>query len=131
MGAGDIIFMVVVITVAALMTVLNKKVPAWLGFILVLLGGLAAIAGGAAMKNFKIIPVGVAFVIATILLWATGATSTPSTNSDDGDGSAGKYPDPDTLGATARNAPWWAWLISTVVVVAGFLVGFLAIPTRA
>jgi hypothetical protein len=131
MGPGDIIFMVVVVAVAALMTVLKGKVPAWLGFILVLLGGLVCIVGGAATRNFKVIPVGVAFVIATILLWATGATSSPSTNSDDGDGSAGKYPDPDTLGATARNAPWWAWVISTVVVIAGFLVGFLAIPTRA
>ena len=86
----DIVFMVVVVAVAGLMLILKGKVPAWLGFVLVLLGGLVAIVGGA-------------------------------------DASAGKYPDPDTLGAAVSNAPWWARVISLVLVIGGFAVGF-AIP---
>lgn len=116
MGPGDIIFMVVVVAVAALMTVLKGKVPAWLGFILVLLGGLVCIVGGAATKNFKAIPVGVAFVIATILMWVGSATSSAATDSDS-----------NTLGAAVSNAPWWAWVISAVLVIGGFAVG-IAIP---
>jgi hypothetical protein len=123
MSIGEIIFMVAVVAVAALMTVLKGKVPAWLGFILMLAASVVAIVGGAATKNFKAIPLGVAGVIGTIIAWVTGATSSPATNPDlPDDGSSSRRDDPDTLGGVASNIRWWGWLIIAAVVVAAVAV---------
>jgi hypothetical protein len=116
MSMGEIIFMVAVVAVAILMTILKNKVPAVLGFILMLVASLAAVVGGAATKNFKAIPLGVAGIIGTIIAWVTGATSSPATN---GGG------DTDTLGGVAANIQWWAWLIIAALVVGAVAVTFL------
>jgi hypothetical protein len=118
MATGDIIFMVVVVAVAVLVTVLKGKVPAWLGFVLMLAASVAAIAGGAATKNFKAIPLGVAGVIGTIVAWVTGATSSASASDD-------------TLGGVASNITWWAWLVIAVLVVGAVAVTFVIPEARA
>jgi len=128
MNTGEIIFMVAVVAVAVLMTILKGKVPAWLGFILMLAASLAAVVGGAATKNFKAIPLGVAGIIGTIVAWATGATSSPATNPElPDDGSSSRRDDPDTLGGVAGNIRWWAWLIIAALVAGAVAVTF-AIP---
>src|SRR4051812_40225839 len=58
MSTGEILFMVAVVAVAILVTALKSKVPAWLGFILMLVASAVAIVGGAATQNYKAIPLG-------------------------------------------------------------------------
>src|SRR5215467_4191241 len=98
MEVGDILFMVLVVAVAVLMAILKNKVPHWLGFVLMLLASIVAIAGGAATKNYKAIPLGVAGVIGTIIAWVSGATSQPVASDD-------------TLGGVAERIRWYSWLI--------------------
>jgi drug/metabolite transporter (DMT)-like permease len=111
MKPGDIIFMVLVVAVALLVTVLKNKVPNWLGFILMIAAGLGAIAGGAATKNYKAIPLGTAGALGAIVAWASGATSSAAAADD-------------TLGGVASNIPWWAWLIIAALMVAAIVVTF-------
>jgi hypothetical protein len=125
MSIGEIIFMVVVVGIATLMTILKGKVPAWLGFVLMLLASLVAVVGGAATHSLKAVPLGVAGVICTIIAWVTGARSSPATNPDlPGDDDRPKRDDPDTLGGIARNIRWWAWLSIAGLVVASIVVTF-------
>jgi hypothetical protein len=116
MSVGEIIFMVAVVVVAVLMAILKDKLPAWAGFLLMIAAGIVAIAGGAATKNYRAVPLGVAAVIGTVILWIAGATSAPSV-SDSG----------DTLGGTASNARWYIWLIVAGLLVGGVGIGF-ALP---
>ena len=109
------------------MTILKGKMPAWLGFILLLLASLVAINGGAVTKEFKAIPIGVAGVIGTIIAWVSGATSSPATNPDLPDDGP-RRDDPDTIGGVAGQVRWYAWLIIAGVVVVAVAVTF-AIPT--
>jgi len=116
MSVGEILFMVLVVAVAVLMAILKNKMPSWLGFVLMLLASIVAIAGGAATKNYKAIPLGVAGVIGTIVAWVSGATSQPAASDD-------------TLGGIAERVPWYSWLIIAVVLVAGVGIGF-AVPSH-
>jgi len=118
MSIGEIIFMVAVVGVAILVTILKSKVPAWLGFVLMLAASVVAIVGGAATHNFKAVPLGVAGVIGTIIAWVTGATSSAAASDD-------------TLGGVAENIRWWAWLIIAALVVGAMAVTFAIPETRA
>ena len=132
MSIGEIIFMVAVVGVAVLVTILKSKVPAWLGFILMLAASVVAIVGGAVTNNFKAIPLGVAGVIGTLIAWFAGAKSSPATNPDlPDDGSSSRRDDPDTLGGVAANINWVAWLIIAVLVVAAIAVTFAIPAARA
>lgn len=125
MKTGEIIFIVVVVAVAILVTVLKGKLPAWLGFILMLAASVAAIVGGAAIKEFKVIPVGAAGVICTIIAWVAGAVSKPATNPDlPGDDDRPRRDDPDTLGGVASKITLVPWLIIAALVVAAVVVTF-------
>jgi hypothetical protein len=114
MSIGEIIFMVAVVGVAVLMAILKDKVPAWLGFVLMLVASAVAIVGGAVTSEFKAIPLGVAGVIGTIIAWVTGAKSSASA-------------DDDTLGGIASNIGFVPWLIIAAVVAGAAAVTF-AIP---
>jgi len=128
MSVGEIVFMVAVVAVALLMTVLKGKVPAWLGFLLMLIASIVVIVGSAVTGGYKAIPLGVAGVIGTILVWIFGATSQPATNPDLPGGDDGqRRDDPDTLGGVASRVRWWTWLVVAVLVVGGFGLSF-AIP---
>jgi hypothetical protein len=132
MSIGEIIFMVAVVGVAVLVTILKSKVPAWLGFILMLAASVVAIVGGAVTNNFKAIPLGVAGVIGTLIAWFAGAKSSAATNPDlPDDGSSSRRDDPDTLGGVAANISWVAWLIVAVLVVAAIAVTFAIPAARA
>jgi hypothetical protein len=127
MSGVDILFMVLVVGVAILMAILKDRVPSWLGFVLMLAAAIAAIVGGAATKHYKVVPLGVAGMLSTILVWITGATSRPSTNYDpDEDRDRGRD-SADTLGGIATRVKWWAWLIAAGLVLGGVAVGF-ALP---
>jgi hypothetical protein len=115
MSAGEILFMVLVVAVAGLMTALKDKVPSWLGFVLMLAASVAAIIGSAATKNYKAIPLGVAGVVCTIIAWVSGATSKPQASDD-------------TLGGVAEHIPGLAWVFIAVLMLAGFGISF-AIPS--
>jgi hypothetical protein len=133
MTTGEIIFMVAVVAVAVLVTILKSKLPAWLGFVLMLAACVVAIVGGAVTNNYKAIPLGVAGVIGTILAWVTGAKSNPATNPDlPDDGTSSSRPDdPDTLGGVASNVGWWAWLIIAALVIGALALTFALPATRA
>jgi hypothetical protein len=96
------------------MAILKNKVPAWLGFVLMLVASGVAIVGGAVTSEFKAIPIGVAGVIGTIIAWVTGAKSSPAA-------------DDSTLGGIASNIGFVPWLIIAVVVIGAVAVSF-AIP---
>jgi hypothetical protein len=114
MSIGEIIFMVVVVAVAILVTILKSKVPAWLGFVLMLAASVVAIVGGAVTSELKAIPLGVAGVVGTIIAWVTGAKSSAAA-------------DDDTLGGMTSNIGFVPWLIIAVVVAGAVAVTF-AIP---
>ena len=117
MSIGEIIFMVAVVAVAIVVTILKSKVPAWLGFGLMLLASTVAIIGSAVTGEFKAIPLGAAGVIGTIIAWVTGARSSAAA-------------DDDTLGGVASNIGFVPWLIIAVLVVGAVAVTF-AIPESA
>jgi hypothetical protein len=127
MSTGEIIFMVLVVGVAILVTVLKDKVPAWLGFVLMLAASVVAIVGAAVTGEFKAIPLGAAGVIGTIIAWVAGAKSSAATNPDlPDDGTSSSRPDdPDTLGGLASNITFVPWLIIAVVVIAAAAVTFV------
>lgn len=126
MSVGEILFMVAVVAVAVLMTVLKGKVPAWLGFILMLAASVVAIVGGAVTRNYKAIPIGVAGVIGTIIAWRAGAESSPATNPErPGTGDDPRRDDPDTLGGVASRIGWKAWLAIAVVLAGAVAVTFV------
>jgi hypothetical protein len=132
MSIGEILFMVAVVVVAALMTALKSKVPAWLGFILMILAGGGVAVGAGVTNNLKAVPLGIAGAIGAILAWASGATSKPATNPDlpGGDDSV-RRDDPDTLGGVADRIPMWAWLTIAALVIAGFAIGMVLPEHRA
>jgi hypothetical protein len=117
MSTGDAIFMVVVVGVAVLVTILKDKVPAWLGFAAMLVASAVAIVGGAITGEFKVIPLGVAGVVGTIVAWVSGARS--SVQADD-----------DTLGGLAKNISLAPWLVIALV-VAGAVGATFVIPDSA
>jgi len=126
MSIGEIIFMVAVVAVAILVTALKGKVPAWVGFGLMLLASIVVIVGSAVTSNFKAIPLGVAGVIGTIIAWIAGATSAPATNPDlPDDGTSTRRDDPDTLGGVASHIKLVPWLIIAAVVVGAVAVTFV------
>jgi drug/metabolite transporter (DMT)-like permease len=116
MSVGEIIFMVLVVGVAIVMAVLKDKMPSWLGFILMLAAGIVTIIGSAVTKNYKAVPLGAASILATVIVWIGGATSSAATTED-----------PDTLGGVASKAAWWAWLTAAAMVVAAVGISF-ALP---
>lgn len=131
MSVGDTLFMVAVVAVAALVTVLKGKVPAWLGFSLMLAGCVIVIIGSAATQSYKALPLGVAGLIGTILVWVNGATSSAATNPDlPDDGTSTRRDDPDTLGGLTSRVRWWAWVVVTALVIGAFGLSF-AIPEGA
>ena len=93
-----------------------------------LIASIVVIVGSVATQSYKAIPLGVAGVIGTILVWIFGSTSQPATNPDlPGDSDGQRRDDPDTLGAVASRVRWWTWLVVAVLIVGAFGLTF-AIP---
>ena len=88
------------------------NVPPWLGFVLIIIVGIAAIIFGAvafAPANAGFIAFGVWAIVSSVLAWATGATSAPST---------------DNFGGVVTNLKWWVWLIVAVLFVGAAVIAF-------
>ena len=75
--------------------------PAWVGFVLIILaGGLAVLFGLALTPSVGLVAFGVAALAASVLSWATGASSTPFIN-----------PGERSFGATVDSLRAWVWLV--------------------
>ncbi len=113
MKTGDVIFMVVVIAVALLITILKAilkgNLPNWLGFILMIAASLVAIVGGAATQSYRTIPIGVAGAVGSALAWIFGGKSSAAAEND-------------TLGGVASGIPLWTWLVIALLVAAAIVV---------
>jgi hypothetical protein len=116
-SVGEGLMMGLIIGLAALMTVLGLakvKVPDWLGFLLIIIGGIAGIVYGGATKNYRDIPIGAALLVAALTLWIDGGTSRPEATSD------------NSIGATVNSAHWYGGLIAVgALVIGGVLAGVL------
>lgn len=85
------------------------NIPAWLGFIIIIIVGIVAIIYGAvafAPANAGFIAFGVWAIISSVLAWATGATSAPSGTD---------------FGGVVTKLRWWVWLIVAVLFVGVFI----------
>jgi hypothetical protein len=93
---------------------LGIKVPAWLGFGLMLAASLTLIVGGAIVKEFTIIPLGAAGIVGTLIAWIAGAKASPNV-------------DRGTMGGVANNIPtgWWFAILGVMLVGIGVAI---AIP---
>ncbi len=74
--------------------------PAWLGFALIILAGVAAIVVGAMQSTPGLIAFGVAAIASSILAWWAGGKSEPRANPFD-----------RSFGGTVSNIDGWVWLV--------------------
>ena len=117
MSAGELIFMGIVVGVAILVGILAKvksDLSKWLGFGLMLAASLVAIIGGIAIGEYRVIPLGVACLLGTLVAFLGGAVFSSATNDDAG-----------TLGGVASSMRWWAWVTIVVLIAAAIPVTFL------
>ena len=94
---------------------LERKIPNWVGFGLIILAGLAAIIVGAAVGPAGLIPFGVAAIASAIVAWYSGARSSPRVN-----------PFAKSWGGTVKEVEGWAWgivfaLFAVATVIALFV----------
>jgi hypothetical protein len=119
MSTGEIIFMVAVVVAAVLATILKNRTY-WLGLGLMMGASLVDIIGGVVIQEYRVVPLGIAGVIGTLIVFFTGRIFVaPATNIDSPDDNGGpKGDDPDTLGGIASRMKWWAWVAVAGVCVA-------------
>jgi len=90
--------------------------PAWLGFVLIILAGVAAIIVGAITPSAGFVAFGVAAIASSILAWWSGAKSEPRVNPFD-----------MSFGGVVKNVDTWVGL----TVIGLFVVAMIiAIVTR-
>jgi len=90
--------------------------PGWLGFVLIILAGVAAIVVGAITPSAGFIAFGIAAIASSILAWWSGAKSTPQIN-----------PFEKSFGGLVSGVDGWVWLIVFGLFVVASIV---AIVTR-
>ncbi len=74
--------------------------PGWLGFVLIILAGIASFIVGVITPSAGFIAFGIAAIASAILAWVTGATSEPRIN-----------PFELSFGGYVSRVVWWVWLI--------------------
>lgn len=74
--------------------------PGWLGFVLIILAGVAAIVVGAIQSSVGFIAFGVAAIASSILAWWSGAKSEPRANPFD-----------RSFGGIVSQVDGWVWLV--------------------
>ncbi len=79
--------------------------PAWAGFVVIILISIGAIIGGALVPEPCLIAFGAWGVISSILAWVTGATSRVGNTSVD----------PTTFGGCVSNIRPWAFIVILVL----------------
>jgi hypothetical protein len=100
----------------ALMERILGWLPGWLGFVLIILAGVAAIVVGIATPSAGFIAFGVAAIASSILAWWSGAKSTPEIN-----------PFEKSFGGTVSGVDGWVWLVVFGLFV---VASIIAIVTR-
>ena len=94
--------------------------PAWLGFVLIILAGVAAIIVGAIAQpnpNAGFIAFGVAAIASSILAWWAGGRSEPRANPFD-----------QSFGGVVSNVDGWVWLVVLAFLGAAVVVAILTRP---
>jgi uncharacterized membrane protein HdeD (DUF308 family) len=94
--------------------------PGWLGFVLIILAGVAAIVVGAIAQpnpNAGFIAFGVAAIASSILAWWSGAKSEPRANPFD-----------RSFGGIVSNVDGWVWLVVLGLFGAAVVVAILTRP---
>ena len=84
----------------ALLERLLGWLPAWLGFVLIIAAGVAAIVVGAIQSNAGFIAFGVAAILSAALAWWQGGRSEPRGNPFD-----------QSFGGVVSKIDGWAWLV--------------------
>lgn len=84
----------------ALLERLLGWLPAWLGFVLIIAAGIAAIVVGAILPKVGLIAFGVAAILSSALAWWQGASSEPRVNPFD-----------QSFGGVVSKIDGWAWLV--------------------
>ncbi len=90
--------------------------PAWLGFMLIILAGVAAIVVGAIQPSAGLIAFGVAAIASSALAWWSGAKSEPRVN-----------PIERSFGGVVSRVDGWVWLVVFGLFLAASI---MAIVTR-
>ncbi|MDQ3896448.1 MAG: hypothetical protein M3326_04195 [Actinomycetota bacterium] len=93
---------------------IERHIPAWIGFVLIILAGAAAIAVGAAVGPGGLVPFGVAAIASAIVAWVSGARSTPRVN-----------PFEKSWGATVKDIDGWAWAVVFLLFAAAVVIALL------
>ncbi len=94
---------------------IERSIPNWVGFGLIILAGVAAIAVGAAVGPAGLVPFGIAAIASAIVAWWSGARSSPQVN-----------PFKRSWGGTVKEIDGWAWgvvflLFAVAVLIALFI----------
>lgn len=100
----------------ALLERLLGWLPAWLGFVLIILAGVAAIIVGAIQPSAGLIAFGIAAIASSALAWWSGAKSEPRVN-----------PFEKSFGGVVTRVDGWVWLVVFGLFV---VVAIVAIVTR-
>ncbi len=90
--------------------------PGWLGFVLIILAGVAAIVVGATTPSAGFIAFGVAAIVSSGLAWWSGASSQPRVN-----------PFEKSFGGIVSKVDGWVWLVVFGLFV---VAAIIAIVTR-
>ena len=88
--------------------------PAWLGFVLIIAAGIAAIVVGAIQGSAGLIAFGVAAIASAALAWWAGARSEPRANPFD-----------RSFGGVVSRLDGWVWLVILGLFVAALLIAFV------
>lgn len=88
--------------------------PAWLGFVLIILAGIAAIVVGAIQGSGGLIAFGVAAIVSAGLAWWQGASSSPRVNPFD-----------RSFGGVVSKIDGWAWLVIFGLFVVALIIAFV------
>ena len=91
---------------------IERKVPNWVGFGLIILAGAAAIIVGAAAGAARLVPFGIAAIASAIVAWWSGARSTPRVN-----------PFEKSWGGTVKAVEGSAWAIVFLLFAVALVIG--------
>jgi hypothetical protein len=89
--------------------------PGWLGFVIIIAAGLAAIVAGASSSSAGLIAIGAWAVVSAVLAWVAGATSKAKVN-----------PLKRSFGGSVAGIPQWTWLVIAVLLVVAIVIAFVA-----
>ena len=75
-------------------------IPAWVGFVFIIVAGVVSVIVGIAMGSPGLVAFGVAAVASAVLAWVAGGTSTPKLD-----------PIGKSFGGAVKGIDGWVWLV--------------------